>query len=92
MKSKAMPENQIRRYRLKVHLKLKEIATLMGHQTVAHASHFEKGRKLPSLANALKLSSILGCPVEILFCDLFNELRRDIINKKQAYGIKEEHY
>ena len=75
--------NQIRRYRRKRHLRLRDVAYKLELSGAAHISHWEKGRKLPNLENALKLSAIIQCPVEILFFDLFNNIRNEIyLNKK----------
>ena len=75
--------NQIRCYRRRRNLKLRQVAELAGLQTPAHLSHWEKGRKAPNLENALRLSAIIQCPVEILFCDLFNAIRHDVYLKRQ---------
>jgi len=79
--------NQLRRYRKKRCLRLMDIAKLAGLSGAAHISHWEKGRKLPSLANALKLAAAIQCPVEVLFLDLFNHLRKDIYENKKKYDI-----
>lgn len=83
-KRQTLRPNQIRRYRRKRDLKLRQIFKLMGLRSVSHLSHWEKGRKIPSLANALKLSAIIQCPVEVLFLELFNTIRRDVSAKKHA--------
>lgn len=82
-KHKTLP-NQIRRYRRRQNLKLCQIAPLVGLRSVSHLSHWEKGRKLPTLVNALKLSAIIKCPVEILFFDLFDSIRNDILTKQRS--------
>lgn len=74
--------NQIRRYRLKQRLKLKQVAGLIGLADPSHLSHWEKGRKMPTLSNALKLSAVIGCPVEILYADFFNTYRSHIFRKR----------
>jgi transcriptional regulator with XRE-family HTH domain len=78
------PANQIRRYRRRRNLKLRQVAKLAGLQTPSHLSHWEAGRKAPSLENALRLSAIIQCPVEILFYDLFNAIRHDVFLKRQS--------
>ena len=76
-------KNQLRRYRRQRNLKLVEVAKLIGHTTPSHLSHWEHGRKQPSLDNALKLSAVLKCPVEILFFDRFDEIRRQLRDKRK---------
>lgn len=83
--------NLIRLYRRKRHLKLKDIALLMKQKSSAHISHWEKGRKLPNLVNALKLSAILKCPVEILFPDLFNSIRNEVFELKKEHNLYERY-
>lgn len=75
--------NQIRFYRRRNNLKLCEVAKLAGLGSVAHLAQWEKGRKLPRLENALKLSAIIRCPVEVLFFDLYDAIRKDVAQKRR---------
>lgn len=85
--SKTLP-NQIRRYRQERGLRLRDVAKLTGQSCVAHISHWEKGRKLPSLENSLRLALAIQCPVEILFFDLFNQLRKETYECKAKHKIE----
>ena len=76
--------NQIRRYRRRQNLTLRQVAALAGMPAVAHLSHWEKGRKLPNLRNALLLSAIIQCPVEILFFELFDATRKQVSARRHA--------
>ncbi len=87
-KTKNRIPNQIRCYRRRRNLKLRQVAKLAGLRTPSHLSHWEKGRKVPNLENALRLSAIIQCPVEILFYDLFNTIRHDVFTKKQTLVTK----
>jgi len=78
------PPNQVRRYRKKKNLRIKDVAKLMELSSPSHVSHWEKGRKLPNLTNALKLAAITGCTVEILFLELYNKIRHDVFLKRQS--------
>lgn len=80
--------NQLRRYRLKRGLRLRDMARLTGQSSPAHLSHWEKGRKLPSLSNALRLSAATKCPVEVLFFDLFDQLRNETYENKKKHRIE----
>ena len=79
--------NQLRRYRLKRGLRLRDVARLTGQSSPAHLSHWEKGRKLPSLSNALRLSAAIKCPVEVLFFDLFDQLRNETYENKKKHHV-----
>lgn len=85
--TKPLP-NQVRFYRRKRNLRLCEVAMAAGLGSVSHVAHWEKGRKLPSLKNALKLSAIIQCPVEVLFFDLFDSLRDEIRERGENLSAK----
>jgi transcriptional regulator with XRE-family HTH domain len=80
--------NQIRTYRRKRNLTLREVAFATGQADVSNVAHWEKGRKVPSLQNALKLSAIIQCPVEILFFGMFDSLREEIRQKGDRLSTK----
>ena len=72
-------------YRKKRGLSQKQIAYLMGHKSTAHISHYERGEKLPSLTNALKLEVILGGVfVSFLFPELFSRIRHEVHARREA--------
>jgi len=81
--------NQIRRYRKQRHFKLKDVALLMGLKSQSNLSHLESGRKLASLVTALKLSAVLKCPVEFLYSDIFNSIRKEVLERKQKFNLFE---
>lgn len=87
-KKKKLTPNQIRVYRRRRNLRLRQVASLAGLRSVSHVSHWEKGRKIPTLTNALKLSAIINCPVEVLFFDLFNSIRHGIRDKAEITSKK----
>ena len=80
--------NQLRSYREKRGLRQRDVARLIGQSSSAHLSHWEQGRELPSFTNALRLSVAIKCPVEILFFDLFDQLRKDIYENKKKHHIE----
>jgi len=80
--------NQLRSYREKRGLRQRDVARLIGQSSSAHLSHWEKGRELPSFTNALRLSAAIKCPVEVLFFDLFDQLRKDIYENKKKHDIE----
>jgi transcriptional regulator with XRE-family HTH domain len=76
--------NQIKRYRHQRHLRLRDVSYLGDFGSPAPLSNWEKGRKLPSLTNALKLSAAIGCPVELLFKEEFNHYQDEVLIRKQS--------
>lgn len=83
-----LPPNQLRCYRRSRHLRIVDVAKLIGLKSPAHIAHWEKGRKLPGLKNALKLSAAISCPVEVMFRDLFEEYRLAVCTNEEAHHIK----
>jgi transcriptional regulator with XRE-family HTH domain len=61
--------------------------TLLKLSSPSQIAHWEKGRKTPTLDNALKLSAAVGCPVEILFIDRFQVLRKEISDRRIRHNI-----
>ncbi len=70
--------NQLQRYRKKRSFCQRDVAKLLGAEQASEIYRWEKGQRMPSLINALKLSSALKCPVEILFLDHFNQIRKEM--------------
>ena len=82
------PPNQLRLYRNRRKLRLRDVALLVGQRDAAHVSHWEKGGRVPSLDNALRLSAALKVPVEILFLRRFNELREATFAQGTKHNIR----
>lgn len=64
-------------------LQQKQIAKLLGYQTVTQVSRYEKGFRVPSLETALRLEIILGVPLRMLFNELYEQLEGDIRQKME---------
>ena len=62
-------KNNIHKYRRAAGLTQKELSRVSGACIPTHLSDIEKGKKIPSVYTALKISKALGATVE----DLFNE-------------------
>jgi transcriptional regulator with XRE-family HTH domain len=71
-------QNSIRRFRRQRNLRLRDVAKMLGLNQPGHVADWEKGRRSPSLENALKLSAVLSCPVEVLYSDHFRIIRHNI--------------
>jgi len=82
-----IPPNQIRWFRKKRQLRIRDLLNLMSLSSPSQIAHWEKGRKAPTLENALKLSAAIGCPVEVLFFDHFQELRKEVSIRRKKYNI-----
>jgi len=57
---------------------MQQVAHLLGHKGTAVLSNYERGERLPTLVNALKLGIILRVPVDFLFGAMYDELRNQI--------------
>lgn len=77
LKPKRTIPNDIRFYRRRRNLRIVEVASLAKVADAALVSHWENGRKMPTLKNALKLSAITKCPVEILYHELFRSYQNE---------------
>lgn len=86
--SHVRPNNELRTYRNRRKLRLRDVALLVGQREAAHVTHWEKGTRVPSLDNALRLSAALKCPVEILFFDRFNQLRHSVYEQGNKHDIR----
>jgi len=70
--------NSLDIYRRRMKLRQEQIAHLLGYKDNSAWSKYERGVRLPSLVNALKLGIVLRVPVEFLFHALYDDLRTRI--------------
>jgi len=70
--------NSLWAFRKKHGLSQKRVAFFLRHKTPSQLSHYERGRKIPGLINALKLEIIYQVPVAVLFADLYQTLKEEI--------------
>ena len=90
--SKTMIKNRIRTYRLKRGLTQKDVSILLGYKNQSLLSHWENDKKTPTLKNFFKLASILKIfPAEMLFNELFDEIKHEIHQRKHKLGIWEKY-
>ena len=82
--------NSIDLYRQRMHFSLKQVARLLGHQDGSALSAYERGQRLPSLTNALRLGIILRIPVEFLFPSLYDAMKKDIRAAEQEVSKPEQ--
>jgi transcriptional regulator with XRE-family HTH domain len=76
--NKEAKQNRLDIYRRRMRFSQRHVARLLGHKNPSTWSIYERGERLPSLANALRLGIILRIPVEFLFYSLHDELRNQI--------------
>lgn len=70
--------NSLWTFRKKQGLPQKRVSFFLGHKASSQLSHYERGRKLPGLMNALRLEIIYQVPVAVLFGDLYQTLKEEI--------------
>jgi len=67
-----------------------QVAHLLGHQDTSAFREFERGDRLPSLVNALRLGIILRVPVEFLFGQLHDSLMAEIRAEEERMALPEQ--
>lgn len=75
--------NNLAHHRKRVSLRIRDVVRQLGHGGDSQYSSWASGRRLPSLRSALKLAFILKCPVEVLYFELYDEVRADITARKR---------
>ena len=66
--------NRIRQLRMEKDLTQRELARIMGYESVSSLSHMEAGRKLPSIKTVMKLEAALQRPIRDIYPRLFDEI------------------
>ena len=77
-------ENYLRTYRKKSGLTQGEVGFLLGCETGAQVSRYEKRHRLPPLETALAYEEIFGVPVGEVFAGLRQSVGRDIEKRRLA--------
>ena len=78
MQNKQQKHNSLDIYRRRMGFSATHVARLLGHKGVSVLSSYERGGRLPTLRNALRLGIILRVPVEFLFPGFYDGLRNEI--------------
>ena len=84
-------DNRIWKYRKIMNLSQQQIGQLLEYKTTSEISNWEKGKKLPNLINAIRLSEILHTSVEALFPGLYAHLKHDLETKEKKLTVKYSH-
>jgi Predicted transcriptional regulator len=58
----------------------KHVAVLLGQKNKYQISHYERGQRVPSLKQAMKLSALYGLPVRKLFESVYLNCQKELNN------------
>jgi transcriptional regulator with XRE-family HTH domain len=83
-------QNRLDFYRRRMRFTTSQVAHLLGHKDASTFSDYERGIRLPSLVNALRLAVILRTPVEFLFGGLHDALRDPIRAEEERMALPEQ--
>src|SRR6202521_2855546 len=81
-------ENYLRTYRRKSGLTQQEVGCLLGRETGAQVSRYEKRHRLPPLETALAYEEIFGVPVSELFAGIRQSVGRDVARRRLELRAK----
>ena len=84
MPEKNKPKSPLWRARKQRDIKQKLVASLLGQGSNDQISRYENDARIPSLENALGLEIIYGVPLRVLFADLYERVRDEIMTKITA--------
>lgn len=87
MHNSRLIENHIWKHRKTKGLKQEELAFLIGHNSAAQLSRYEKGSVLPKLEQIFKLCYCLGLSIESLYPKLTRKWREEVEAKKQELAL-----
>ncbi len=76
--TKIKHQNRLDYFRRRMRFSTSHIGHLLGHKDSSTYCDYERGDRMPTLVNALRLSAILRTPVEFLFPSLYDGLRNAI--------------
>lgn len=68
-------KNRLRKHRLLMGYKQKDVAKLLGHKSTNRISRWEKGLSMPSVANLIKLSVQYHCLMNELYFECYKEFQ-----------------
>ena len=80
-KEKKFIPNRLRKYRLMMGYKQKDVARLLGIKSQSKISRWEKGLSTPSLKNLFQLSALYKTLCDALYFDFFKETREEVYQK-----------
>ncbi len=82
--------NNIRRFRMERGITQRQLAHIIGYQSVSSLSHLERGRKLPSIQTAMKLEVAFQRLIPDIFPRLYDEVRDSVARRRMALFKRRE--
>ena len=71
-------KNSLKKYRLLMGYKQKEVAKLLGLKSASRISRWEKGLAMPSVENLIKLSALYSTLMNELYWEMYKEIKKGI--------------
>lgn len=65
----------------------KQIAVLLGQNSIHQICRYETGQRIPSLKVAIKLAVLYRLPLQVLFEDYFRQCREELKNRLKNSGL-----
>jgi DNA-binding XRE family transcriptional regulator len=81
------PNTALLRARRRRGFERKQVSWLLGHSGPQVIAQYERGQKLPSIQNAIRLSLIYGCDLEEMFPENFRIARAAIAEKSASHRL-----
>lgn len=85
------PNTALLRTRRRRGFERKQVSWLLGHKGPQALAGYERGRALPSLQNAIRLSIIYGCDLEEIFPEKYKAARADIFEQTTHKRVLAHH-
>jgi len=85
-------QNHLLKYRKERGYSQKHVAFLLGHKDNSQVCNWEKGVKIPSLKNAIKIAVIYHKPITFLFYYYFSTSREEIRVREERWNVKRNYY
>lgn len=82
--------NRIRQLRMEKGLTQRELAFIVGYESLSTFAQIEAGRKLPSLPTALKLEVAFLRLVPDIFPELYDQVRGPVARRRMEVFAKKE--
>lgn len=76
--------------RKKAGLAQKVVARLLEQKSTSQLSEYERGKLLPNLRTAFKLSIIYDTPVSDLYCGLYERAKQDVDGARRHVPVSEQ--
>lgn len=80
--------NRLWKFRKRMGFTQHEVAAILGYHTSTDISHYEHGRKLPSLVTALKLEIVYRVPVAFLFPEVYHALKQQLRAREERLLVR----